>query len=142
MSENVVNRGHRLPVIGRLWQRYDFEIYLLRRNPMTMLGLVIIIIILIAAIFAPLLAPYDPLEVNPIDRLQAPSLQHIMGTDEYGRDIFSRVLYASRIDLTIAISAVTAAALIGTALGAIGGYFRGKGFSRWNGSRCHPQFQA
>lgn len=126
MSEKIVNRGHHLPLIGRLWQRYDFEIYLLRRNPMTMLGLVIIIIILIAAIFAPLLAPYDPLEVNPIDRLQAPSLQHIMGTDEYGRDIFSRVLYASRIDLTIAISAVTAAALIGTALGAIGGYFRGK----------------
>ena len=106
MSENVVNRGHRLPVIGRLWQRYDFEIYLLRRNPMTMLGLVIIIIILIAAIFAPLLAPYDPLEVNPIDRLQAPSLQHIMGTDEYGRDIFSRIIHGSRISLTIGLIGV------------------------------------
>ncbi len=104
-------------------KRYDFEIYLLRRNPVTLLGLGIIIFMTLVAIFGPSLAPYEPLDVKPAVRLEAPSRDHWMGTDEYGRDIFSRVIYATRTDLFIASSAVGIATLIGVFLGAVAGYF-------------------
>lgn len=105
--------------------RYDFEIYLLRRNPITMLGLGIIILVTLVAVFGPALAPYDPLAVDPANRLQGPSAAHWMGTDEYGRDIFSRVIYATRTDMVIASSAVGIAMIIGVFIGAVAGYFGG-----------------
>jgi len=107
-------------------KRYDFEIYLLRRNPVTLLGLGIIIFMTLVAIFGPSFAPYEPLDIKPADRLEGPSSAHWMGTDEYGRDIFSRVIYATRTDMVIATSAVGIATLIGVFLGAVAGYF-GKG---------------
>ena len=67
-----------------------------------------------------------PLDVNPPIRLQGPSPQHWMGTDDFGRDILSRVLYATRVDLLIAFSAVSVAAIAGIALGSVAGYFRGR----------------
>lgn len=105
--------------------RYDFEIYLLRRNPVTLLGLGIIFVVTLVAIFGPVFAPFDPLGVNPADRLQGPSSTYWMGTDEYGRDIFSRVIYATRTDMVIASSAVGIALLIGVVIGAVAGYFGG-----------------
>jgi peptide/nickel transport system permease protein len=123
-SEAVVQpsaKQRKLP----FWKRYDYEIYLLRRNPITMIGIVIVVVVILTGIFAPVVAPYDPLELNPSIRLQGPSVDHWMGTDDFGRDIFSRVIYAARIDLYIAVSAVTAAMVIGVFLGSIAGYFRG-----------------
>ena len=114
-------KPQRLP----FWKRYDYEIHLLRRNPMTMLGLVIIVFMLLVAALAPSIAPYKPLDVKPSIRLQGPSAAHWMGTDDFGRDILSRVIYASRVDLTIAVTAVTAAAVIGIFLGSIAAYYRG-----------------
>lgn len=106
-------------------KQYDFEIYLLRRNPITLLGLGIILLVTLVAIFGPLVAPYHPLDVKPADRLIGPSSTHWMGTDEYGRDILSRTIYATRVDMIIASSAVGIATVIGVFLGAIAGYFRG-----------------
>jgi peptide/nickel transport system permease protein len=113
---------HRINVFIK---RYDFEIYLLRRNPVTLLGLGIIILITLVAAFGPSISPYNPLDVKPADRLQGPSAAHWMGTDEYGRDILSRAIHAARTDMIIASSAVGIAMLIGVFLGAVAGYFGG-----------------
>jgi len=126
MAERASAGQSRIPVVGLLLRRYDFEIYLLRRNPMSMLGLSIILLVVLAGIAAPILAPYKPLDVNPAIRLQGPSPQHWMGTDDFGRDILSRVLYATRVDLLIAFSAVSVASIAGIALGSVAGYFRGR----------------
>ncbi|HBG73989.1 MAG TPA: peptide ABC transporter permease [Anaerolineae bacterium] len=112
-------------VIKVFMRRYDFEIYLLRRNPVTLLGLGIIVLVTLIAIFAPILAPYDPLALTSADRLMGPSAVHWMGTDDYGRDILSRVIYATRLDMVIATSAVSMAMFIGVILGAVAGFFGG-----------------
>jgi peptide/nickel transport system permease protein len=90
-----------------------------------MIGLVIIVVTVLSGILAPVITPYGPLDVSPKERLQGPSVTHWMGTDDFGRDTLTRVLYATRVDLLIAITAVSVAAIIGTILGAIAGYVRG-----------------
>jgi peptide/nickel transport system permease protein len=102
-------------------------IYLLRQNPITLLGLTIIGLVTLMAIFAPLIAPYDPLATDPANALAPPSRQHLMGTDEFGEDIWSRVVWGARFDLTIAAGAVGIALLFGCTLGAIAGFFGGWG---------------
>lgn len=81
--------------------------------------------IVLLTILAPLIAPYDPVESIPADKLMPPSWQHLMGTDTYGFDIFSRVLYASRTDLPVAIISVVLAILIGLPIGTLAGYVGG-----------------
>jgi peptide/nickel transport system permease protein len=78
-----------------------------------------------AALLGPYVAPYDALAPMPLDALKAPNLSHVFGTDAYGRDIFSRVLVATRLDLTIALAAVLIALIAGTALGALSGWAGG-----------------
>ncbi len=114
-----------LHAINIFIKRYDFEFYLLRRNPITLLGLGIILLISLIAILGPAISPYNPLELAPPDRLLGPSATHWMGTDEYGRDIFSRAIHATRVDMIIASSAIGIAMVIGVILGAVAGYFRG-----------------
>ena len=87
---------------------------------------VVLIVIIAAAFLAPLIAPYDPVESIPADKLLPPSTEHVMGTDTYGFDIYSRVLYATRTDLPIALISVFAAVLIGWPLGAAAGYLGGQ----------------
>ncbi len=91
------------------------------------LGLSIIIAMFIVAIFAPYIATYNPTQTNlrPGARLQFPSRKHLLGTDELGRDVFSRMVYGARISLTVGFVAVGIALLIGVTLGAISGYFGG-----------------
>jgi ABC-type dipeptide/oligopeptide/nickel transport system permease subunit len=95
------------------------------RNRGGMIGLVIILAIALIAIFAPLVAPYDPYELNRIDRLQGPSSTHLMGTDDLGRDLFSRIVYGARISMTVSIMTVLIATLLGAPAGIIAGYFGG-----------------
>ncbi|WP_176086451.1 ABC transporter permease [Martelella sp. HB161492] len=97
-----------------------------RRNPITALGMAIVLVILIAGLLAPVIAPYDPYALNPADRMLPPSLTHLFGTGTFGEDIFSRVLYGARIDLGIGIGAVIVGILVGCPVGAFAGYFGGK----------------
>jgi peptide/nickel transport system permease protein len=83
-------------------------------------------VIILGAFLAPFIAPYDPVESIPADKLQPPSAQHIMGTDTYGFDIYSRVLYATRTDLPIALTSVFVAVFVGWPLGAAAGYLGGR----------------
>jgi peptide/nickel transport system permease protein len=89
------------------------------------IGAGILGIVAVAAIFAPLIAPYAPNQQNLADAFQSPSWGHLMGTDNLGRDIFSRVVYAARVDLQIGVITTYVPLLTGVVLGAIAGYFGG-----------------
>lgn len=100
-------------------------LYKIKKNPMTILGLSIIIIMALMAIFAPYITSYNPTQMNIFDRFQAPSIKHLFGTDEVGRDILTRVIYGTRISLTTSISVVVVAGIIGAFIGSVCGYFGG-----------------
>lgn len=93
------------------------------RTPSGVAGLVLVLIVVAAAVFAPELAPYDPVQYAPIDRMQGPSLRHLLGTDLYGRDLLSRVIFGSRISLSVSLLSVSLALLVGGMLGALAGYY-------------------
>jgi peptide/nickel transport system permease protein len=92
---------------------------------LALIGAVILTILAIAAIFAPLLAPYDPNAISLVSMSQGPSWQHLLGTDTVGRDTLSRALYGARISLTVGVLAVAMYLTIGFVLGALSGYFGG-----------------
>lgn len=92
------------------------------RAPLTAIGLTIIAVLIVSALFAPVIAPYDPIAINPAQRFLAPSLDHLLGTDQLGRDLFSRVLYGGRVALQIALSCVILSFLIGVPLGLLAGF--------------------
>ena len=95
------------------------------RNPLVLIGFIIIAGILLLALIAPLIAPYDPDAINVKAILLSPSTAHLMGTDGLGRDVFSRMLYGARISLMVGFVAVGIATAIGIVLGAIAGFYRG-----------------
>ncbi len=95
------------------------------RNPLAMVGLAVIVALLVMAALAPWIAPYSPLEGMLSNRLQPPSAAHWMGTDELGRDIFSRVVHGSRITLMIVILVAVIAAPLGLIIGTVAGYYGG-----------------
>ena len=97
----------------------------LQENRLTLLAGGLFLLLLLCAAFGQSLAPYDPLATDTTARLQPPDLAHLFGTDALGRDIFSRVVVAARLDLGMAVSAVAASFLIGTAMGAAAGYWGG-----------------
>ncbi len=88
-------------------------------------GMVIVLLFVITAIFGPLFAPYDPLEIHPPQRLQAPSWQHWLGTDDFGRDSLSRLIHGSGNSLMVGVVALGIAAGIGIAAGMLAGFFGG-----------------
>lgn len=94
-------------------------------NPLALVGFVIILGILMIAILAPYISPYDPNAIDVKAILLEPSTAHYMGTDGLGRDVFSRMLHGARISLLVGIVAVGIATLIGVVLGALAGYYRG-----------------
>ena len=98
---------------------------LLRTHPSYATGYAIVTIVVVVALAAPVIAPYSPITADPAVYLQGPSLAHPFGTDNTGMDVLSRVIYAPRIDLTIAVIGTAISALIGTFLGAWAGYFQG-----------------
>lgn len=101
-----------------VWRRFC-------QNKQAMIGLIMLLILVFAAIFANFIAPWDPLKQDIIHRLSPPSASHIFGTDELGRDIFSRILYGSRISLTVGLIAVGLSSAAGCFLGAVAGYYGG-----------------
>lgn len=97
----------------------------LSKNPTAMIGLVVLVIIILASVFAPVIAPYDPTLLNPVEAFELPSLEHLMGCDSMGRDQFSRLLYGGRYSLTLGLLAAGASAVLGLILGTCAGYFGG-----------------
>lgn len=95
------------------------------RSPLTMAGLGIITVFVILALLAPLLAPYEPQQQKLSQRLKPPTTEHFLGTDQLGRDMWSRLLWGARISLTIGLVVVLAAGIFGTTLGLISGYAGG-----------------
>jgi peptide/nickel transport system permease protein len=106
--------------------RMASTLYLLRRNPRMVVGGLIVIAWLLIALFAPFIAPFNPTKVNVIDSLQPPNPTHWLGTDDLGRDVFSRVLWGSRISLSVGLISVSIGLLVGTSLGLAAGYIGGK----------------
>ncbi len=98
----------------------------MRRKVLGAVGAIIILIFIVVALFAPLIAPFDPYAINAKIILQAPSSAHWMGTDEFGRDILSRIIFGSRISLYVGMFAVGLGTVVGAVFGLISGYFGGK----------------
>ena len=96
------------------------------RQPLAMFGFIVIALLLAVALAAPLLAPYDPLQQDLAKRLLPPGGDHLLGTDELGRDLLSRLIYGSRVSLYIIMLVTTILAPVGLTIGVIAGYFGGK----------------
>ena len=109
-------------------KNFKESLYLLARNKLSLVALIVLVVIVLAAIFAPVIIPYpeDLADATHTEiKLQPPSTEHLMGTDELGRDIFSRVVYGARVSLSAALAAVGLSLLIGIPLGAVAGSFGG-----------------
>jgi len=107
--------------LGSLYRQW----LILRRNPLAAMGLTVLALLVALAILAPLIAGYSPIEQDFTARLAPPSVHHFFGTDEFGRDIFSRVIYGTRITLVIVLVVVAIAGPLGLIVGCAAGYFGG-----------------
>lgn len=97
----------------------------LRRNRLSWLGLALFATIVFAAVFAPWIAPYDPLQQNILHRLQPPSADYLLGTDTYGRDVLSRLIHGARVSLVVGFVAILIAMIVGSAIGILSGFIGG-----------------
>ncbi len=95
------------------------------RTPSGVVGLLLVLLVVGCALLAAFISPYDPVRYLPADRMQGPSLSHLLGTDLYGRDLLSRVIYGSRISLSVSVLSVSLALALGGLLGALAGYYLG-----------------
>ncbi|MCR9073461.1 MAG: ABC transporter permease [Alphaproteobacteria bacterium] len=113
------------PIDSRQRGFLDHVVYVLGENPITAIAFALFALIVCVALFGPALAPYDPMESNAARALEPPSADHWFGTDNLGRDVFSRVLVATRLDLMISVAAVALSFVIGAAIGSAAGYWGG-----------------
>ena len=100
--------------------------YFARRNPRMIVGGGLVVMWLFLALFAPIVAPYDPIKVNVTDSLLPPSGAHLLGTDDLGRDVLSRVIWGSRVSLSVGLISVSIGFFVGVSLGLAAGYLGGK----------------
>src|SRR5262249_60039307 len=98
----------------------------MRRKPLGTGGGLLILVLVVTALLAPVLAPYDPITVKSSDRLKPPSATHLLGTDDFGRDILSRVIYGARISMLLGLGAVAISTLLATVIGIVSGYYGGR----------------
>nr|WP_087396663.1 ABC transporter permease [Flavonifractor sp. An100] len=98
----------------------------LKKNKLAMVGLVLIILLIIMAVFADVIAPYGVDDQDLTQKFQPPSMEHIFGTDDFGRDVFSRVIYGSRYSLAIGACAAILSAAVGMIIGSVAGFYGGK----------------
>lgn len=115
------------PAVAALAQRRRFDlVHLFKGNRAAVVGLFVVLAVVLMAVFAPWLAPFDPDGVNLRARMQPPSAQHWLGTDEVGRDILSRVIWGARPSLAVGLVSVLMASTVGIALGVLAGFFGGR----------------
>lgn len=122
-TDSLTSLGGRLS--DKQISRYVGFLEEIRRNSKAMLGLSIVLGLILIAIFAPLVAPYDPEAISGANKVQSPTLQHPFGTDNFGRDIFSRVLYGARISIYVGLMTVGISISAGVPLGLVAGYYGG-----------------
>lgn len=117
MTKDNIKRKKKKSQFLMVWDR-------LKKNRMAVVGLVVLSIIVLAAIFADVLFDYDTMAIkqNAQNRLAAPSAEHLLGTDEVGRDILARIVFGARVSLPVALATILIAALVGGLLGAVAGY--------------------
>ncbi len=101
------------------WKRF-------RKNKLAMFSLIVILLLTVVAVFAPVIAPCDPYEQDVLNKFASPSWEHLLGTDNFGRDIFSRIIYGARVSLSVGVVAEAIAVTIGVIVGVTAGYFGGK----------------
>jgi peptide/nickel transport system permease protein len=116
--EEDAPRGRHRSMVGDAFRR-------LRRHRMAMVAACIVVVLVGTAVAAPWVSPYDPVEMHTGDTFQEPSRRYLMGTDEYGRDTFSRIVYGSRTSLSVGIISVGISLILGTILGLVSGYYLG-----------------
>jgi peptide/nickel transport system permease protein len=100
-----------------------YWLHLMAENPAAVVSAMVLLVIVLGAIFAPLIAPFDPNFVNPADRLSEPSGQYWFGTDDLGRDIYSRVVFGARVSLLVGLAVMVGATAMGAVLGLVAGYY-------------------
>jgi peptide/nickel transport system permease protein len=105
--------------------RWRQTLYVATDNPVTLVSFLLLAFLILLALFGPTLAPYDPLASDAAQALKPPSAAHWFGTDDLGRDVLSRVIVATRLDLAISVSAVLLSFVAGSALGSVAGYYGG-----------------
>src|SRR5215469_4498291 len=99
---------------------------LARHNPLAAVGIVLVIVFLICALFAPWIAPQDPADIDLPNRLEPPSIHHLAGTDELGRDILSRLIWGARISMFVGSCVVVGSLFLGLIIGSLAGYYGGR----------------
>ncbi len=104
----------------------DFFVRLVKEKPLSIIAGVVILLLILVAIFADVLAPYPHDEVNIVDRMQAPSNRYLLGTDQLGRDLLSRLVFGARISLTVGLAATTVNVVVAVLIGGISGFFGGR----------------
>ena len=110
--------------IGSLSMPFASGLRRLLGNRAILFGAVILSVVVLAALLAPLIAPYAPNKLSIVNKLQVPSAAHFFGTDEFGRDIFSRAIYAGRVSLLVSLGVVCISTVLGVMLGVVAGFFR------------------
>jgi len=119
IQRDIANlKKERTSQLALVWSRF-------KKNRLALIGGIIVTIMVLTAIFAPLIAPHDPYRTAPLRRLEAPSLEHPLGTDAMGRDLLSRLIYGARVELSIGILIILFEGTIGITLGLLAGYFGG-----------------
>lgn len=120
------SEGGKLLKVERSRSLWSDSLFRLSRNPGSIAGVIILLILILMSISAPIITHYDPIAITPGDRLMPPSAVHLMGTDNFGRDMFTRVVFGGRISLSVGIISVFVALLFGVPMGLISGYYGGK----------------
>lgn len=117
-NEPIQARRAETSLLGSIWRRF-------RRHRMAMIGAVLMLIIVFVVAAAPITARYSPTKQDLRNRLQAPTAQHWLGTDELGRDVWARIVYGGRISLTVGLLAMAVAITLGTIIGLVAGFYGG-----------------
>jgi peptide/nickel transport system permease protein len=122
----IAPAGAELRVMQRRRSALSRALLLARRKPLGAVSAVMILVVVVTAVFAPLIAPFDPTDTHPRDKLQGPSTKYRLGTDDLGRDVFSRIVHGARTSLWAGVTATIFGTLLGSFIGMFSGYAGGR----------------